>query len=272
MNIFQNLFEKAQQAAKGPLTDLNKAGSDLYGTLNNAYNVVDKTFEGRLPGGVKPTNNVTTNSIPRYTKPSIGASVPGVKPEQNPIQRFAGKVFEPVKQYVEDIPEKGAIPVFSLTPTDEALKTAVKYAAGPLGKHIRVIRSPGTGQQLQEQIDAATVRDGKLIHGLGEPGYEETRFPSNIQGAGIVGQFIGRPTEDNRVEVEEPYDTKPSQWHLKKFTQNLKQGDLINAAESAGNVVFAGLGERGWANMYPRGRKQDIGEIKPGHPLYRGQQ
>ena len=49
-----------------------------------------------------------------------------------------------------------------------------------------------------------------------------------------------------------------------------KKGDLINAAESVGNTVFAGLGESGWANMYPRGRVQDVGEVKSWHPLYRG--
>ena len=270
MNIFQALFEKAQQTAKPALTNINKAGSNLYGTLNTIYNTADKTVGGYLPGGVRPSNNVPTNSIPRYTKPSIGTSVPGVKPKQNPIQRFAGQVFEPIKQYVQEIPEKGAIPMFSLTPTDEAIKTAAKYAAGPLGRQMRIIRSPITNQRLQEQVDAATVRDGQLIHGLGEPGYEKTKFPSNIQGAGIAGQFIGRPTEDNRVEVNEPYDTKPSSWHLSKVGENLKRGDLINAAESVGNTVFAGLGESGWANMYPRGQVQDIGEVKSWHPLYRG--
>ena len=218
----------------------NEEGSKVFGTLNQLYNRADEAVGGNLPGGVRPTSSPPP--------PSKGF----------------------LRQYIEEIPEKGAIPIFSLTPTDEAAKTFAKSLAGPFGRQMRVIRSPGTSQQLQEQIDAATVRDGKLIHGLGEPGYERTRFPSNIEGAGIVGQFVGEPTLDNRVQVEEPYDTKPSAWHRERFKENLREGDLINAAESAGNVVFAGLGESGWTNKYPRGRVQDIGEIKPGHPFYRG--
>ena len=46
--------------------------------------------------------------------------------------------------------------------------------------------------------------------------------------------------------------------------------DLINTAESAGNIVFRGLDDIGWANKYPRGKTQVIGELKPGHPYYRG--
>jgi hypothetical protein len=226
---------------------VNKEGSKVFGGLNQIYNTVDRAVGGNLPGGVRPT-----------------ASQPPSRPSPPP----PSKGF--LRQYIEEIPEKGAIPIFSLTPTDEAAKTFAKSLAGPFGRQMRVIRSPGTSQQLQEQIDAATVRDGKLIHGLGEPGYERTRFPSNIEGAGIVGQFVGEPTLDNRVQVEEPYDTKPSAWHRERFKENLREGDLINAAESAGNVVFAGLGESGWTNKYPRGRVQDIGEIKPGHPFYRG--
>ena len=226
---------------------VNKEGSKVFGALNQLYNRADEAVGGNLPGGVRPT-----------------ASQPPSRPSPPP----PSKGF--LRQYIEEIPEKGAIPIFSLTPTDEAAKTFAKSLAGPFGRQMRVIRSPGTSQQLQEQIDAATVRDGKLIHGLGEPGYERTRFPSNIEGAGIVGQFVGEPTLDNRVQVEEPYDTKPSAWHRERFKENLREGDLINAAESAGNVVFAGLGESGWTNKYPRGRVQDIGEIKPGHPFYRG--
>jgi hypothetical protein len=225
----------------------NEKGSKVFGALNQLYNRADEAVGGNLPGGVRPI-----------------ASQPPSRPSPPP----PSKGF--LRQYIEEIPEKGAIPIFSLTPTDEAAKTFAKSLAGPFGRQMRVIRSPGTSQQLQEQIDAATVRDGKLIHGLGEPGYERTRFPSNIEGAGIVGQFVGEPTLDNRVQVEEPYDTKPSAWHRERFKENLREGDLINAAESAGNVVFAGLGESGWTNKYPRGRVQDIGEIKPGHPFYRG--
>lgn len=253
--FFNKLFNKAITKGTKAYQSVNQAGSDVYRGLNEVYNRADRAVGGYLPGGARPQQ---VQSRPRQTQPAPRSS------GFNPI--------EAVTTYIQEIPEKGAIPMFSLTPTDEALKTAAKYAAGPLGRQMRIIRSPGTSEQLQRQIDAASIRDGQLIHGLGEPGYEATRFPSNIQGAGIIGQFVGRPTEDNRVEVEEPYDTKPSQWHLKRFAENLKQGDLINAAESAGNVGFAKLSESGWANMYPRGRVQDIGEIKPGHPFYRGQQ
>lgn len=265
--FFNKLFNKTVQKGTGLYRGINEAGSNVYRGLNEVYNRADRAVGGHLPGGVTPQQ---VQSRPRQTQPAPR--------QRQPAPRSSG--FNPIEAattYIQEIPEKGAIPIFSLTPTDEALKTAAKYAAGPLGRQMRIIRSPGTSEQLQKQIDAASIRDGQLIYGLGEPGYEATRFPSNVQGAGIVGQFIGRPTEDNRVVVEEPYDTKPSQWHLKKFTENLKQGDLINAAESAGNIAFAKLGETKlggstWANMYPRGRVQDIGEIKPGHPFYRSQQ
>lgn len=235
------------------IQDLNKSGSDVYSGLNAAYNTLDKAAGGLLPYGVK-------------------GDPPSFKPKEK--TRKAGEVFQrdnPVTKYFGDVPDKGLFPVISINPTHESLLTAAKYAAGPLGKPIRILRSPETSEKLQEQIDGASVRGGKLYHGLGEPNYEKTRFPSNINGAGIVGQFIGNPQLNNDVTVSEPYDTKGLDWHKKQYEKHMRNKDIINAAESIGNMGFKSLENIGWANMYPRGKEQTIGKLKPGHVLYKNQ-
>lgn len=247
------------------LQQLNVQGSKVYGKLNDAYNALDSAAGGRLPYGVAPPTSTKVDPVPpkdppRPTEPFVSGRDTFTEADRT----------SPVTKYINEIPEKGAVPAFTVNPTHEALMTAVKYAAGPLGKPIRLIRSPGTGKRLQEQVDGASVRDGKLYHGLGEPNYEETRFPSNVQGAGIVGQFIGNPQLNNDVTVSEPYDTKDMGWHKDKFTEHMKSGEFVNALESVGNMAFRGLSDIGWANMYPRGKEQKIGELKPDHPLYRG--
>jgi len=239
----------------------NNFGSKVYGALNEVYNNVDSAVGGKLPYGVpeKPATSGSRSKAKEKAQTFIRDSEKSSNKNAN----------NPVTEYIKEIPEKGVFPVFTLNPTNEALMTAAKYATGPIGKPIRIIRSPGTGEQLQKQVDGASVRDGKLYFGLGEKNYEETKFPSNIEGAGIVGQFIGVPGNNNEVIVNEPYDTKPIDWHLGQFKKNLKKGNLINAAESVGNVVFRGLDDIGWANKYPRGKKQVIGKLNPDNPLYR---
>lgn len=238
----------------------NKIGSDAYGTLNSLYNKADEAIGGKLPYGV----------------PEV--------PQEKPAKRMAGEVFQsgrdkltdydrnhPITKYVDEVPDKGLIPVPTINPTTEALATAAKYAAGPLGKQYRILSNPGTAKQLQKQVEAAEPINGQLIYQDGDPGYEATKFPSNVEGAGIVGQFIGRPQLDNKVVVNEPYDTnRDVDWHLNKAVDAAKNLDIGNTINSAGNVLFRSLGDSGWANKYPRGKEQVIGELPPNHPYYRG--
>lgn len=240
------------------IQDLNRQGSNVYQNLNNTYNALDRAVGGQLPYGEKA---IQTTSVRKA----------GPQPFISGKDRFSeADRKSPITSYINEVPDKGLIPVPTINSTNEALLTAGKYAAGPLGMPFRPLRSPETSQRLQGQIDGASVRDEMLIHGLGEPNYQETRFPNNIQGGGIVGQFIGRPGLDNKVTVREPYDTRDMAWHGNKFIENIGKGDLINAGESVGNMAFRGLDDVGWANKYPRGTEQEIGELKPGHPYYRG--
>jgi len=237
---------------------LNEQGSNVYANLNNTYNALDRAIGGRLPYGEKAEQRSTVRK----------AGPPSFVSGRDKFSEADSK--SPITSYVNDVPDKGLIPVPTINSTHEALVTAGKYAAGPFGMPFRPLRSPETSQQLQKQIDGASVRDGMLIHGLGEPNYQETRFPSNLQGAGIVGQFIGNPGLDNKVTVSEPYDTRDIAWHRDKFIENIDNGNLIDAGESVGNMVFRGLDDLGFANKYPRGTEQQIGVLKPGHPYYRG--
>ena len=238
----------------------NKIGSDAYRGLNSFYNKADEALGGKLPYGV-----------------------PEVQ-EEKPSTRMAGEVFEsgtnemtdydkknPVTEYLKEVPDKGLIPIPTMNPTTEALATAGKYAAGNYGKPFRILSNPETEKQLQKQVEAAKPQNGQLIYQDGDPGYEATKFPSNVQGAGIVGQFIGRPQSDNKVVVNEPYDTnRDVGWHLNKSVEAAKNFDIPNTINSAGNIMFRALGDSGWANKYPRGKKQVIGELPPNHPYYRG--
>jgi len=280
---------------------INEKGTKDLKALSEAYEALDGAIGGRLPYGAskavsEPNKRkaadvfgVKTESTPTPVPQSVipnGQSTEAFV-EQGPawretepkrVKRFVrgsekwtdADANNPITTYIDEIPDKGAFPVVTLNPTHEAIMTAAKYAAGPLGKPVKILRSPETSKQLQKQIDGASVRDGKLYHGLGEENYENTKFPSNLQGAGIVGQFIGEPGYDNKVKVNELYDTLGDGYHQRRLKENLKNLDLINSAESVGNIVFRGLDDIGWANMYPRGKEQVIGELKPGHPLYRG--
>lgn len=226
-----------------------RQGSKIYGGLNSIYNQADQALGGNLPFGVAP-------SSPKRKGKGGGGRLN----------------VQPVINYLQEVPDKGLIPVPTFNPTNEALVTAGKYALGPFARAYRPLRSGESKKRLQEQVDAASVRDGQLIYGLGKPGYESTRFPSNVEGAGIVGQFIGTPNANNQVVVSEPYDTKSMDWHAGKFKERFGKGEYGPAAESAGNMLFRGLSDIGWANQYPRGTTQVIGELKPGHPLYRAPQ
>jgi hypothetical protein len=253
--IKNNLFGIAREAkrkSEQAVTALNQEGSKVYGALNQVYNQADRAVGGALPYGVRPQSRPTST---RRRGQGGGGGVD----------------ITPVTDYIREVPDKGLIPVPTFNATNEALVTAGKYAAGPFGRAYRPLRSQETKERLQQQVDSASVRDGQLIFGLGEPGYESTRFPSNVEGAGIVGQWIGRPNANNEVVVSEPYDTKPIDWHGEKLNERFSKGDFGGAAESAGNIVFRGLSDIGWANQYPRGTTQVIGELKPGHPLYRAQ-
>ena len=239
----------------------NKLGSDLYGGLNTVYNRADEAVGGKLPYGI----------------PEI--------PVKAKSQRKAGERFQsgketwtgadeksPVTEYVNNVPDKGLIPVPTLNPSHEALASAGKYALGPLGRHFRVLRSPETAARLQEQVEAAVPVNGKLIYQAGDPGYEDTKFSSNWSGGGVVGQFIGLPQLNNEVTIEEPYDTnRDVDWHHSKMKGHLKDRNIGGVVESAGNMLFRHLGDIGWANKYPRGKVQTIGELPPGHPYYRGE-
>ena len=250
----QNLIKVIQQA--------NEFGSGVYSNLNSLYNKADKAFGGKLPYGV----------------PEV--------PQEKPTKRMAGEIFQsgrnkmtdydrrhPVTEYLNEVPDKGLIPIPTINPTTEALATAAKYASGPLGKQYRILRNPATAKQLQKQVEAAEPVNGLLIYQDGDPGYEATKFPSNVQGAGIVGQFIGRPQLDNKVVVNEPYDTnRDVDWHKNKTVEAAKNLDIGNTINSAGNILFRSLGDSGWANKYPRGKTQVIGELPPNHPYYRGGQ
>lgn len=229
------------------LNDVIRRGSKVYSGLNSLYNKADRAVGGNLPFGVAPT------PIPKPTR------------TRSESQRG-------VINYLKEVPDKGLIPMPTFNPSNEAIFTAGKYALGPLGLPFRPLRNSESKERLQQQVDAASVRDGQLIYGVGEPGYESTRFPSNAEGAGIVGQFIGKPNANNQVVVSEPYDTKPVDWHANKFKERFVKGEFGGASESVGNMVFRALSDIGWANQYPRGTTQVVGELKPGHPLYRGPQ
>jgi len=245
VNPFENLLNR-----------VIRKGTGVYRGLNSIYNQADRALGGNLPFGVPPT------PAPRPTPRPTSTRRRG--------QGGGGRLnIQPVVDYVQEVPDKGLIPIPTFNPTNEAIVTAGKYALGPFARAYRPLRSEESRERLQEQVDAASVRNGQLIYGLGEPGYEATRFPSNAEGAGIVGQFIGTPNANNQVIVSEPYDTKPIDWHGDKFKERFGKGEYGPAAESAGNMVFRGLSDIGWANQYPRGTTQVIGELKPGHPLYR---
>lgn len=247
------------------IIELNKQGSAVYGKLNEAYNTLDRAVGGNLPYGEKPVPKSAAKPQQKFAGPKGNKTFVSGRDKYTDFDSN-----NPVTEYINEIPDKGMIPLPTVNPTHEALQTAGKYAAGPFGMPFRILRSPGTATQLQKQVDGASVRDGMLYHGLGETNYQKTRFPSNIQGAGIVGQFIGNPKLDNTVEVTEPYDTRNMDYHKTQFAKHLGNLDLINASESVGNMVFRGLDDIGFANKYPRGKTQVIGELKPGHPLYRG--
>ena len=293
MGFLKNLTEWGNKI----YTPVNKFGSEVYGNLNKAYNSLDRAVHGTLPYGepVK-VNKKKVSPMPtgRMAGPPTKALLDGkygnVVPVDNDpriiqTQREARNTRgserysladknSPITKYIDEIPDKGAYPVLlsGLTPETEAVATAIKSRLGPLGKPFRILRSPGTSKQLQRQVEGATIVDDYNIKfNTNSANWESDKFPTNLQGHGVVGQFYGEVKPDNTVVAkDDAYDTHSLDWHLKQLKDRYRSGDTAGVIESGlMNVPFAALAP--WANKYPRGRNPVIGAIPPGHPLYRPQ-
>ena len=305
MGFLKNLTEWGNKI----YTPVNKFGSEVYGNLNKAYNSLDRAVHGTLPYGepVKvnkkkvspmPTGRMAGpptkalldgkygNVVPVDNDPRIIQTPITDKQIYETVDRMEARNTRgserysladrknPITKYIDEIPDKGAYPVLlsGLTPETEAVATAIKSRLGDLGKPFRILRSPGTSEQLQRQVEGATiVDDNNIKFNPNSPNWEKDRFATNLQGHGIVGQFYGEVKPDNTVVAkDDAYDTHSLDWHLKQLKDRYRSGDTSGVIESGlMNVPFAALDP--WANKYPRGRNPVIGKLSPDHPLYKPQ-
>ncbi|MBW2472007.1 MAG: hypothetical protein JRE18_08015 [Deltaproteobacteria bacterium] len=212
--------------------NVNKEGSKVFDTLNQLYNRADQAVGGNLPGGVRPTSSPPP--------PSKGF----------------------LRQYIEEIPEKGAIPI-PLTNVSKDARTVSAYGKsmlGPVGKPFRIMDNPSSSRFYQQAINAADY----------DPERQAVIFNENIQNQAEYdrlgrdlsnkdfGRFVGQVQPDSSVIVDDDYDTNRSAlWHYNRLMSGKdkegKELNLFDRAISGASGLHKKLNQAGWTNPHPFG-------------------
>ena len=159
--------------------------------------------------------------------------------------------------YIKEIPDKGAVPVYPLTPEVEVGMTYAKAMAGPLwyAKPIRILRHPLTNDYHQQTVDAATRRgDDELVYG----NKENSELKDDVRNM-IFGRYEGKiDPETGDVYTSDKFNTNnPLEWYANK----VKRGEEPLAYSLAAAAKVAE--ETGWLNQSPRGKNVKLGTVKP---------
>jgi hypothetical protein len=212
-----------------------------------------------------------------------GAEVAGALEENFPgALRMAGSGLGLVKDqvmdlagqavdYVQDIPDKGAIPI-PLTEVSKDARTGAGYLkslAGPVGMPFRILDNPGSSEFYQRTIDAAKYDPVEAERLSGVPG-QHLIFNENIDDLGVYdelgrdlsnkdfGRYTARVDGQGNVIVEDEYDTNRSAlWHWNRLsTGKDKEGrdlDPLSRAISGASGLHKKLTDAGWTNPHPFG-------------------
>ena len=204
-----------------------------------------------------------------------GAEVTGALRENIPgALRMAGDVFKgPIMDlaeqaagqavdYVQDIPDKGAIPIPLTNVIPEARTGAafVKSTLGPAGQPFRIMENPASSEFYQRTIDEAKL----------DPDRNELVFNEDIENQRAYdelgrdlsnkdfGRYRAKVNEDGDVIVSDEYNTNRSAlWHYNRLMSGKDaEGRALtplDRAISGASGLHKKLDQAGWTNPHPFG-------------------
>ena len=169
---------------------------------------------------------------------------------------------EQVVDYVQDIPDKGAIPIplTNVVPQARTGAAFVKSTLGTAGQPFRILENPASSQFYQRTIDAADYDPDRDVVVFNQDidnqqDYDELgRDLSNKD----FGQYVAKVEPDGSVVVDDDFGTnRIPAWHRRRaVTGRDKEGRELGPlarAISAGSAVHRKLEDAGLTNPHPFG-------------------
>ena len=214
-------------------------GFDILGYLRDRATEVGGTIQENLPGALRMAGD-------------------GLGLVKDQVMDLAGQAVD----YVQDIPDKGAIPI-PLTEAIPAARTGaafVKSTLGPAGQPFRIMENPASSEFYQRTINAADVdRDRNVVifneDIENQQAYDELGRDFRNKD---FGQFVAKIEPDGSVIVDDDFGTnRIPAWHRRRaVTGRDKEGRELGPlarAISAGSAVHRKLEDAGLTNPHPFG-------------------
>jgi len=214
-------------------------GFDILGYLRDRATEVGGTIQENLPGALRMAGD-------------------GLGLVKDQVVDLAGQAVD----YVQDIPDKGAIPIPLTNVIPEARTGAafVKSTLGPAGMPFRIQENPASNEFYQRTINEATFdpdRNALVFNeNIDNPqAYDELgRDFSNKD----FGRYYADVMDDGSVIVDDEFGTnRIPAWHRKRAVtgrdaQGRELGPVARAI-SAGSAVHRKLEDAGLTNPHPFG-------------------
>ena len=214
-------------------------GFDILGYLRDRATEVGGTIQENLPGALRMAGD-------------------GLGLVKDQVMDLAGQAVD----YVQDIPDKGAIPI-PLTEAIPAARTGaafVKSTLGPAGQPFRIMENPASSEFYQRTINAADVdRDRNVVifneDIENQQAYDELgRDLSNKD----FGRYRADVNEAGDVIVSDEYNTNRSAlWHYNRLMSGKDaEGRALtplDRAISGASGLHKKLDQAGWTNPHPFG-------------------
>ncbi len=249
-----DFLNKINEAGTALVDSVNEKATSALDTLNQA--VVDNAGKVQEFGG-------------RVLR-KAGQAVSPIPAVAELIKPVAGAV----EQYVEEIPERGAIPFLpsAISPQVRTGAGYVKSLAGPLGRPIRILDNPGSSDFYQQTVDAGTYDPsaGTVTFNQNIKDQDEyERLGSNTSNKDF-GRYVGNVDGEGTVTIDsDSYGTNdPAELQFYRFREGLNNPDDQEPIGPVGRAVggLAGVHrtfeDLGWTNPQPFGTKVKVGELK----------
>ena len=214
-------------------------GFDLFGYIRDRATEAGDTIQQNLPGALRMAGD-------------------GLGLVKDQVVNLAGQAVD----YVQDMPDKGAIPIPLTNVIPEARTGAafVKSTLGTAGQPFRILENPASNEFYQRTIEEAKFdpeRNALIFNeDIDNPqAYDELgRDFSNKD----FGRYYADVEDDGSVIVDDEFGTnRIPAWHRKRAVtgrddQGRELGPVARAI-SAGSAVHRKLEDAGLTNPYPFG-------------------
>ena len=259
--VLDNLSE-AQKLISPVVSAANNAKAEVSDRLAQALTGIDR-FSSQVGAATAAGMGPRAGSV--AGDPTISPMYRAIS-DIPTVKLFNTAMRSAQNEYLNSIPDKGAIPIPGVNAEVESWLSLAKHAAGPLGMPFRIQRSDEVRDKLQEQITQGTLnKDGSYTFNTLSPNWKKDKFESNLQGQGILGRFNAEQQGDTLV-TRDRYDTQNTRWHLDKMMQAYNEGALGSAGQEALLAAIAAADQKlGWANAYPAGTEQVVAQF-PSYP------